>query len=333
MAAAYQTGTATSPTDLLNLLVTFLNGQGWTTDSSVTDGTGKRAHLHKGSDYLNLRSHVAEDVWPNVQVFAPSTGIALYMGTGYSGASSWSLQAGGPKANGTTDTVGATMRLGSGAISAYHFFDNGSDGIFVVVERSGGLFTHLGFGRTFGKAGTWTGGAYFEAALPGKYGGTSTPVQGDDNDTAGPPGALTQPFNQVSSTQLGASLFVRADVDAFTSKWIGFSTTSTTPQDGYTGKKGTMGIDYSTGTALLPTGLAHYRPLAQHLVSAFNAQAVLLPLRAWVERDAGGFSVLGTFPDVFVAYAVESGYAPGSIYSVNGKNFMLFPRMAVRKYA
>lgn len=336
MAAAYQTGVASDPTDLLNILVTFLNGQGWTTDSSAVDGTGKRAHLHKGSDYVNMRSHVAEAIWPNVQSTPVSTGIGIYMGSGYSGASAWSLQAGAPKANGTTDTVGATMRLTSGAITAYHFYDDGLDNITVVIERSGGLFAHLGFGRTFTKAGTWTGGQYFYSTHAGIYGGSTTQQVGDDNTTAGAPFCVAQPYNINTSAMRGYTAFVKADVDAFTGKWVGCSSTVTTGTDGYTGKRGHSGIEYTNSGALVvsPASIPGFPLLALHLVSSFNAQAPLIPIRAYAERDAGGWSLLGRVPNVFLSMAVEGGlFAASSIQTVNGKNFHVFPHFAVRKFA
>jgi hypothetical protein len=333
MAANYATGAATSPTDLLDKLVTFLTGQGWTSDSVATDGTGKRAHLHKGSDYVNFRSHVAEAIWPNVQSTPVSTGIGLYMGTGYSGASAWSLQAGAPKANGTSDTVGATMRMLSGAITAYHFFDDGADNIVVVVERSGGLFTHLGFGRTFNKAGTWTGGLYFFSTHAAQFGGTTTQIMGDDNTSGGPPFGICQNYNTGTSTQLGCAAFVRVDVDAFTGKWVGFSALGTTGAEGYTGKRGHSGIDYNTGAVLVPPEIAGFARLLTHIVSNFNAQAPMLPIRAYAERDAGGWSLIGDLPNVFICGAVENGFSAASIQTVNGKDFMLFPHIAVRKFA
>src|SRR6185369_15629320 len=135
MAAAYQTGTATDPVDLLNTLATFLSGQGWTIDSNTTDGSGKRVHAHKGSDYVNLRAAVNEAIWPNLSGSA-FYGIGVYMGTGYNGSNGWAAQAGGPIKCGGSDTVGASMRLASGAITAYHLFDDGSDNITLVVERA-----------------------------------------------------------------------------------------------------------------------------------------------------------------------------------------------------
>ena len=334
MAANYQTGAATSPTDLLDKIVTFLTGQGWTSDSVAVDGTGKRAHLHKGSDYVNLRSHVNEAIWPNVQSSPNSTGIGIYMGTGYSGASGWSLQAGGPKVSGTSDTLGATMRMLSGAITAYHFFDDGNDNIAVIVERSGGLFTHLGFGRSFTKAGTVTGGKYFWSAAAATYGGTTSAIMGNDDQSAAPPFGIMQPYNTASSLERGNAGFVQADVDGFTGKWIGFSMSGTTfPTEGYTGKRGHSGIDYNTSLDIIPAGIPHYARLVTHLVSNFNAQALMLPIFLWAERDAGGWTLLGQVPNVFVCGAVENGFAAASIQTVNGKNFMLFPHIAVRKFA
>ena len=329
MAADYQTGTASGPTDLLNTLVTWLTAQGWTVDANTTDGSGKRAHLHKGSDYVNLRSAVNEAIWPNLAGSA-FYGIGLYMGTGYSGAAGWAAQAGGPIKSGGSDTVGGSMKLEVGAITAYHFFDDGSDNILVVVERAGSLYTHMGFGRSLTKSGTWTGGLYFFAARPGKHGGTATTVMGDANNHAGAPFALSQPYQVNSLTQLGAAGFVRVDVDGFTGKWVAFSGTNVTANDGYTGKLGNAGIDYNTEQELIPTDIPGYQRMLIHLVSQFNAQTVLFPIFLYAQRDAGGYSFLGQVPNVFVASAVVGGgFAAGAIYTINGKKYILFPHFAV----
>lgn len=332
MAAAYQSGTATDPTDLLAKLVTFLTGQGWTIDSHVTDGAGKRAHAHKGSDYVNLRSSINEAVWPGLSG-TTGYGIALYMGTGYAGGSGWALQAGGPVKSGGTDQVGGAMELGSGAITAYHFFDDGSDNVTVVVERSGGIFTHMGFGRVLTKSGTWTGGKYFYAAKPGSKIST-TGVMGDSGSSAGAPFCMTQPYDIASSSMQGAAGFVQVNVDSFTSKWVGFSGTAVIANDGYTGKLGHSGADYNPAQDLVPPDLPGMSRLVTHLVSAQNAQAVLMPIYLYVQRDAGGWSRIGLAPNVTYCSAVDSGqFAASSLYTVNGKTFMLFPRFAVRKMA
>lgn len=332
MAAAYQSGTASDPTDLLSKLNTFLVAQGWTSDSFATDGAGKRAHLHKGSDYVNLRSAINEAVWPNLSGTA-GYGIALYMGSGYNGSNGWAAQAGGPIKSGASDTVGSCAELNSGAITAYHFFDNGNDGITVVVERSGGIFTHFGFGRSILKSGFSSGGQYFFGAKTGARLG-STGLMGDASTSATAPFGVVQGYNQSSSTTQGAAAYIKVDVDSFTGKWVGFSSLdTTTPNEGYTGKLGHSGTDYSSLQALAPTEIPGLTRLCRNLVSTFNAQAVLMPIRAFVQRDAGGYSHIGQVPDLFFSSAVEQGFAQASLYTINGKTFMLFPRFAVRKYA
>lgn len=333
MAAAYTTGSASSPTDLLDQLAAWLVTQGWTQDSLATDGSGKRGHLHKGAVYVNLRAAVNETVWPNLSGSA-NYGLHLYLGTGYSGASGWAAQAGGPIKSGASDTVGACMRLLNGGVTAFHFFDDGSDRITIAVERPGALFTHIGFGVTLDKSGTWTGGPYFYGALPGRHGGSVTQTMGDANSSAGAPGAVIGPFFDNSTTQLGHALFVRVDVDSFTSKWIGCSGTNTTANDGYTGKLGNCGLDYNTLSEILPTDFPGYqRLLGDHLVSAFNGQAVKLPIRVYVARDGGGYSLIGEVPEVFCYRGVGNGVLAGAVVSINGKNYMAFPNFAVRKRA
>lgn len=335
MAANYASGAATSPTDLLNLLVTFLTTQGWTIDANATDGAGKRVHAHKGSDYINLRSVINEAVWPGLGGNV-GYGIALYMGTGYSGASGWAAQAGGPIRTGGTETVGAIMILPSGAISAYHFFDDGADNIVVVVERSGGLFTHMGWGPSLKKSGTWTGGAYFFGSNMGKEATPITnPVMGDPSNGAGCPGAIIGAYSTTSNNIDGHAFFVRADVDSFTGKWIACSGNNTTSTEGYTGKLGVTGIDYTTTPELIPTDVPSYqRLLLGRTVSAFNSQSLMLPVRVHVNRDAGGYSFIGEIPNVFACSASPNGgVATSSILTIGSRDFMVFPHFVVRKFA
>lgn len=334
MAANYASGSASSPTDLLNSLVTFLTTQGWTIDANAVDGSGKRVHAHKGSDYINLRSAMNETPFSGLGGNA-GYGIGLYMGTGYSGAAAWNAQAGGPVRQGAADLVGAAMLLPSGAISAYHFFDDGADNITVVVERSGGLFTHMGWGVSLVKSGTWTGGPYFYGAAMGKEFSPLTSHMGDHSNTAGAPGAIIGPYNTNSTTIQGHALFVRADVDSFTGKWISCSGPVTDSDEGYTGKFGGTGIEYNTSSELFPTDIPCYaRLLTGRLVSAFNGQMPMLPVRIHVQRDAGGYSFIGEIPNVFVCSASPNGaVANGTILTIGSKNFMVFPHFVVRKFA
>lgn len=335
MAANYASGAATSPTDLLNLLVTFLTTQGWTIDANAVDGSGKRVHAHKGSDYINLRSAINETIFSGLGGNA-GYGIGLYMGTGYSGAAAWNAQAGGPIRQGASDVVGAFMLLPSGAISAYHFFDDGADNIVVVVERSGGLFTHMGWGPSLVKSGTWTGGAYFFGALKGKEGTPSAAVMGDASRGAGCPGAILGLYNVNSTLIDGHALFVRADVDSFTGKWIACSGPVTDSDEGYTGKFGSTGIEYNNASELFPLDFPSYSRLviAGRGISAFNSQSPMLPVVVYVQRDAGGYSRLGQIPNIRSCSASpDGGVANASLITVGAQTFMVFPLFTVRKFA
>ena len=168
MAASYQTGTSSSPVALLQSLVAWLNTtQGWVTDLNATDASGWRAHLHKNGLYVNMRAAMNESVWNYNH--AAGYGIGLYLGDGYSGAANWRSQSGGPIQTATTNTVGAGMQLGSGAVTAYHFFDDGADHIVVVVEKSPGLFVHMGWGPSLVKTGYTLDFPYFFGSSPSYY--------------------------------------------------------------------------------------------------------------------------------------------------------------------
>ena len=140
MAAAYQTGVSSSPTNLLQTLVTWLVAQGWTSDSSASDGSGWRAHLHKSGVYVNMRAAANESIWPKTPGSGnwdsgAGYGIGLYLGDGYSGAAAWSQQSGRPlRIDGSVSGCG--INLPSGSVAAYHFFDDGADNITIVVGRA-----------------------------------------------------------------------------------------------------------------------------------------------------------------------------------------------------
>lgn len=325
MAASYQPGSASSPTDLLQKLVTWLVAQGWTQNMSQAEGTGWRAHLSKGGVYVNMRATPgSETLWGySINRSPQRAGIGIYTGTGYNGSSAWNAQAGGPIGSGQTYTVGCIMQTGA-SILAYHFFDDGADNIVVVIERTAGVFGHMGWGPSIVKAGTWTGGAYFFAQLAGYSGGEYA----DSHPGAGMTASC--PFATADAIASAAS-FVRADVDSFTGKWVGIGYCGASgPERGYTGKRGQtpFGGFYGPET-LLPV----YTTFQNRLTSAMNAQANLLPIRVFVKRDAGGYSLIGDVPNIFLSNATENGFAPSTVYPLGSDNYMLFHNFAVLKKA
>jgi hypothetical protein len=334
MAASYSTGAATGPIDLLQKLVAWLVTQGWTSNMSVAEGTGWRAHLSKGSVYVNLRASVGTDaatttVWANgTYNTATLTGISIYTGTGYSGAASWNAQAGAPIAAG--NNTGCVLTSYASAMPSYHFFDDGSDNIVVVCEKTTNVYSHMGWGPSLTKAGTWTGGAYFF--------GTTGSFNGMTN--AGWAGTTLTANCPFSYSDVGVwycpTGYVRADVDGFTSKWLGCGA-SVAGAQGYTGKW--CSSQYGGATAI-PVEIPSYGLGATvntgffpRSVSALNSQANLLPLRIFCQRDTSGWSLLGDVPNIFYSNGVGNGFNTGSVYAISAQNYMMFPNFCVQKFA
>jgi hypothetical protein len=327
---AYETGTASSPNDLLQKLVTFLIGVavGWTQDMSQADGTGWRAHLHKGSVYLNLKSTTgAVNPWAfTISPAATSSdaGIHLYLGTGFNGGANWNAQAGGPILNGTSTNTGMSMPLPTGGITAYYFFsDSSGDNIVVVVEKTTGIFTHLGWGTSLNKSGSFTGGSYFFGATNGfNFANDSTTSFGAQNGVT-----ARGPF-MLGDLNAAASGYVRADVDAFTGKWLGCTTSTSQPSGGYTGKN--LATEYRGATAP-PADIPSREAMLERAVSTFNSQANLVPIRIWAARDAGGYSLVGVVPGVFWTNATDRGYSSGTVLTLGADSYTIFPWFAVKK--
>lgn len=330
---AYQNGTATTSTDLLQQLVTFLVANGWTQDRSQTEGAGWTATLHKSGNYAHLRARVNEAVFVTHQA-GTSYGIDLYLGTGYLSANSFNSQTiGSPVASGGVQMVGAAMYLSAGPFTNYYFMtDSAADNVVVVVERTPGLFVHMGWGLSLNKAGAYTGGAYFFGSSSGYFG-----------TVAGPPvnwpGYTTTAVCPGVSVDVGGCpcTYVRADVDSFTSKWISVSNNGTGAQ-GFTGKTGDSSLLPPTGSpnANIPVYFLGGGSAAEFQFSQTSQQdgrANLLPVLLWVNRDgtSTGFSLLGSLPMVFYSNGVGNGFSNATEYAIGADTYKMFPNFAVLK--
>lgn len=326
MAASYSTGSATGPTDLLQKLVTWLVAQGWTTASSVADGTGWRSHVHKGGLYVNMRSAVNESIW-NYNNTGTGYGLGLYLGDGYSGASNWRSQSGGPLSSGTANVVGAGMLLNAGSISAYHFFDNGSDHIVVVVEKSPGIFCHMGWGPSLVKIGYSTDFPYFWGSTS-SYNNTN-PYTGQPGDTA-TSFAPTSPFS--APTTVHATCFVKVDAATFAPRWISTTDATSGTTYGYTGKQARPAVNQS-GWYLSTNDYPSWLYADDRSWQTAFSGALLLPLHIFVNTSTARWAPIGYPPTAFYCLAVGHGWGPGEVYAVGGVNYMVFPNFAVLKAA
>lgn len=329
MAAAYSTGTATGPVDLLQKLVTWLAAQGWTADANAAEGSGWRAHLHKGSPavYVNLRAAVNEQIWQ--YRYANGYGIGMNLGDGYSSGAGWNVQSGAPLQYSTAYGIGAGMELASGAVTAYHFFDDGSDHITVVVERTPGLFVHMGWGLTLPPLGFTDPYPYFFGSSP-SYMNTgmsgSYPNPGNDLTAATPMSeAHYYPSDYASSA------FVRVPSAVYSGRWVG-NGYSTGTAAGYTGRIMRSILDTVTNASAIQY-TPNYKRVESRAWSVAYPGALILPMHSFVAMSTGRYAPVGYPPDVFYCLASAHGFTAGEVWAVGGVNYMVFPNFVVLKAA
>ena len=315
---AYQTGTATSPTDLLQKIQAFIAANGWTVDAGTVDGTGYRLHAHRGAVYVNLRSAIAE-LRDAGGTFTPAngnnafTGINIYTGDGYNAANDWRSQSGGPLGVGTAYNVGNVMPLPAGSIVAYHLFANDAgDHISCVVEKTSGIFTHLGWGVEIEKAGAFAGGQYFFGAGDIYYYYQTTHVYPGQALSASTPGCHTG----YSTGSMHYRGYIKATVDG--GAWVGLG-------DASTGKTDTFGFCSATKYTYQNVYIPSYRGVHDRAWSTLSNQAIMLPVQFGATRSTGGYSMLGTLPHIYQTNACQRGAAAASEYLWGTDTFMIFP--------
>jgi len=347
MAANYATGISSSPQNLLQIVVSFLTTQGWTVDASASEGSGWRAHLHKNGLYVNFRAAMNELIW--YRAAGPvyhergdgGYGIGLYLGDGYSGASAFYAQSGGPVRSGDGTTIGVGANLPSGSVAAYHIFDDGADNIVVVVERHPGIFCHFGFGPAMAAAGQPEDFPYFfgsssgyqntdNAGLLVRFGinvSAVAPMSPGDSDYRSDSGS--------TPLYIHSSAFVRVDAATFAGRWVG-NAMSTSENYGSTGRnmRCALNDNPSMQGACNESEYISYRFLRGRAHQTAYAGAILLPLHCFVLTDpAARWAPVGYPPSLFWCDAVGHGYSGGEEYLVGGESYIVFPGFAVWKGA
>lgn len=139
---SYQTGSYSSPSNLLGILRAFLSSNGWT--ENEFDAGNNELHVSKNGIYWNLKSYNSvTDVWdyrfggPKVSVY----GIGAYLSTGYSAAAGWDAQPGHAQIRtdtGDINDVGHPLNCKASGTYFMHSYST-SDDIFIAVQPSDGL--------------------------------------------------------------------------------------------------------------------------------------------------------------------------------------------------
>jgi len=306
----YETGTWLNPSDGLDKLRVFLVAQGWIVDAFTVEAPGKRLHMHKGSFYLNAKSadDGSSNIWQTTWGQAMPR-IGFNVGTGYNSSLSWRAQPGAVMDN-TGVAIGCDLQLPAGAVIGYRFdYDDTFKSLVIYVQISTGIWRWAGFGESLTKAGAWTGGAWIASSSNYYWSSYGTNYPGHvTGPTAYPFGAHNEP--------VGAPLvFVRADVDSYTGKWVSCCPTDSTGKAGSTNVPG--------GGIAISTNVPSLVGLMDRCRNAMNSLTVLQPVQVFAVRDAGGQSLLGTLPNVYATNI--TGLVPGQSYQQGVDWFTPFP--------
>lgn len=306
---AYQTGTASSQEDLMNILQTFAVAQGWTLDIMST--TNDWMALNNGSVYVQFR-------WDN------NAGIAMFHSTGFTGTGTAPGNQVGDDGCGNLDasapynaavTLGRRISVGNGPYTAYHFFTDGTTKyIHVVLEYSPGLYRHFSFG-TINKIGTWTGGQYACAMSigpnPGIVASSTHSILWSGTDG----GSTTTDANECGSLR----------VEGFSNqtgsmKWMLFTTqTSNLGND----RAGNARISCPGGFIGCNPWLSSFGFIRASLLNGFIP---LIPIPIfWRDTapDPDFYMLLGFAPDVW--HMQIGNFTPGQEFTIGADTYKVFP--------
>ena len=294
---SYETGTASSPGDLLAKLFNFAGANAWVIDDDIVDDTktSARGSFHRNNNYICFNFTANQ--------------IELCSARGYTDENT--LLGDHPNSSGT---AGQTVNGITAGISAYYFFESDTY-IHVVLDLGGGFFRHFGFGESI-KFGTWTGGEY-------SYGhywitdGSSYAANGTRNGNEGALGTYTR----IYGTKVGGAALPGAADPAST--WGRCN-------DQITGNK-TSGDDGDGVPRNELINLSNPRGgvAAQILscgVSEHNGFVPLMPLQ-YALRDSttapDNIYFLGSYPDVR-AVSMHA-LSPGEEYVIDTDTWVAFP--------
>jgi len=186
----YQSGVYTSAHNLLGIIKSSLEADGWTINSWTSDESGyeswsgldyagaMRLHVKKQAGdgtwmHFNLKSvsrgvifgdYYDNETMQNDRYYSEIRGIGINGSTGYDGGEKWDEQPGYPVSKGTSKSTGACVtELPVDSGLSYHIFHY-TDLCVVVVEIAANRYMYLAFGLLT-KSGAYTGGQFYSGSL------------------------------------------------------------------------------------------------------------------------------------------------------------------------
>jgi hypothetical protein len=359
----YVTGASSGSKDMLSIISTFLQGEGWTLELDAADplpldsggsppttsinGAGQRTHLSKSGVIVNFHAIdtqasgtglTGELVWDQEANGAGQpndSGIGMYLSSSFSGSTPWNKQSGGPVGSGSPHNhVGTGAAWKKAAIVSYHLFHDGNDNYMLVFEVPDGVFSYLGFGLSLEKAGSYPGGQYFFGSVRSGYHqnyfpGSAFPFTPEPGHGA----TAISPFHSVTDfSAYDVSGFVYAQIDTYTG-WLAAQGSNTVGSDaaGWTGRACCPATFYNVYEGSRPLEIPNYWFFQDRQTSAMNGLMNLLPIRIFGARDTSGWSLLGQPGSVYYCNGTQHGTPPKSVYSLGSDDYMIFPEFAVKK--
>lgn len=311
---AYETGTATGATDLLDKLRLFAIAQGWTVNRWVSWTSGYELCLQKGSAYFNLRSCQNGSLLVNGSTQSSKYGITLNGSDGYAGGSAWDRQPGYAQRAITpsaTDQYHAFLPMVTnfGPFPAYHLFAPDSKTIYLELEISTGVFQRLGFGSLdLYNPSTPGGGRFFYATGAEHVTNATTSSTWLGSEIGSTWSQEEVPFRAaevpLSAGRSGSA--VRCAFDAF-NNWAGSGTTSAATNLAQSCQGG--GTHDRLIRDLAPNPLNNIGLLTPNVVSVNRANLYLHPI--------------GVVPGM--RYMDMTNYLPGDEFTLGSDTWKVFP--------
>jgi hypothetical protein len=314
---AYQTGTSTSVTDLLDKFRLFALAQDWTENRWAAVGTGRELCIAKGSSFFNFRAWSNETMLVNGTTVPGKWGITLNGSDGYDAGSAWDTQPGypvrGSASGGDQAHVLFPLVISTGPFPAYHFFAPDTKSVYAEVEIASGAYLRFGCGALdlFNPAAP--GGGRFCYATGGLHVTNSVAAGtwlGSDQD-AGSVSMELVPFRAADYTGTGNSgasfgSMVRAQFGSI-DNWAG------------------------SGRTVLTSGLklacqgggCHDKVLRDYSPSPLNGVGILLPNIVSLNIDNQYLAPIGIVPGM--RYMDMSAYAPGDEFTLGSDTWKVFP--------
>jgi len=299
---AYETGTATGPSDLATKLSTFLTTNGWTEDDTASSSPTLEVLLNDGGSFY-------------VSLICTASSLRIIPNTGYSGVAASDEQPGSAfDNNGWTADRGLVQNF-AGPYTAYHFFLDQSadvpdgDQLIVVVEQDTELYRMFAFG-TLKKFGTYDGGQFVSHDNHDTISGTD-----QFGNTSGLFG------NDVSSGNTDQGIVRVGGLDSLSEDWMGQE--SVTGHSGASGRRmawsAPSGNESGFGGEIFPLTLK----------ASYSTFWPLFPIHCMVSRDLDdssptSISFAGSVPMCFGINTRD--FDPGQVLTIGSDDYLVFPK-------